>query len=121
MCPRALSDRHDQTKTDRALCFFFYWTTTGKLEFTDWSEVQRRLGSKEIAIFRQRMIIASPPPGQLGLKMKIVLNSLLSAICFHILELIAMKILINKVEIFKLYCKIYCMTCNAVVKTFLQL
>ena len=24
-----------------------------KLEFTDWSEVQRRLGSREIAIFRQ--------------------------------------------------------------------
>ena len=22
MCPRTLSDRHDQTETDRALCFF---------------------------------------------------------------------------------------------------
>ena len=36
---------------------FFYWTTTDKLEFTDWSEVQRRFGSGEIAIFRHRMII----------------------------------------------------------------
>ena len=30
---------------------FFYWTTTDKLEFTDWGEVQRRFGSGEIAIF----------------------------------------------------------------------
>ena len=33
--------------------FLFYWTTTDKLEFTDWSEVQRRFSSGEIAIFRQ--------------------------------------------------------------------
>ena len=37
-----------------------YWTTTDKLEFTDRSEVQRRFGSEEIAIFQQRMIIAPP-------------------------------------------------------------
>ena len=43
---------HDLTKKDRALCFFFYLTTTAKLEFTDWSEVQRRFGSGEIAIFQ---------------------------------------------------------------------
>ena len=28
--------------------FFFYWTTTEKLEFTDLSEVQQRFGSEEI-------------------------------------------------------------------------
>jgi len=38
-----------------------------KLEFTDWSEVQRRLGSGEIAIFRQRMIIV-PLPGIIRVK-----------------------------------------------------
>ena len=27
-----------------------------KLKFTDWSEVQRRFGSGEIAIFQQRMM-----------------------------------------------------------------
>ena len=26
---------------------FFYWTTTDKLEFTGWSEVQQRFGSGE--------------------------------------------------------------------------
>ena len=36
---------------------FFSWTATDKPEFTDWSEVQQRFGSGEIAIFRQRMII----------------------------------------------------------------
>ena len=36
MCPQTLSDRHDQTETDKALWVFFYWTTTDKLEFTDW-------------------------------------------------------------------------------------
>ena len=51
MCPRTLSDRYDQTETDRALWFFFYWTTMDKLEFTDWSEVQRGFGSGEIAVF----------------------------------------------------------------------
>ena len=38
----------------------FNWTTMDKLEFTDGSEVQRRFGSGEVAIFRQRMIIAPP-------------------------------------------------------------
>ena len=33
-----------------------------KLEFTDWSEVQWRFGSGEIAIFRKRMIINPSPP-----------------------------------------------------------
>ena len=47
--------------------FFFYWITTDKPELTDWSEVQRRLGSREIAIFRQRMIIM-PPPGIIRVK-----------------------------------------------------
>ena len=35
----------------------FSWTATDKLEFTDWSDVQWRFGSGEIAIFRKRMII----------------------------------------------------------------
>ena len=48
-----MSGRHDQTEKDRALSFFCYWTTTDRLEFTDWSEVQQRFGSGEIAIFRQ--------------------------------------------------------------------
>ena len=39
---------------------FFYWTTTDKLEFTDWSEVHRRLGSGEIAIFRLRGLKTPP-------------------------------------------------------------
>ena len=34
---------------------FFYWTTTDKLEFTDWFQVNRMLGCGEIAIFRPRM------------------------------------------------------------------
>ena len=33
-----------------------------KLEFADWSEVQRRIGCREIAIFRQRMMIKPPLP-----------------------------------------------------------
>ena len=32
----------------------------GKLEFTDWSEVQQMSRFGEIAIFRQRMMIAPP-------------------------------------------------------------
>ena len=36
---------------------FFYWTTTDKLEFTDWSEVNQMFGCGWIAIFRQRMMI----------------------------------------------------------------
>ena len=47
-------------RTDRAL--FLYWTTTDKLEFTDWSQVKRMFGCGKIQIFQQRMIIASPPP-----------------------------------------------------------
>ena len=34
-----------------------YWTTMDKLEFIDWSEVQRRFGFGEIAIFQQRMMV----------------------------------------------------------------
>ena len=37
---------------------FFYQNTTDKLELKDWSEVQHRVGSGEIAIFLQRI-----PPG----------------------------------------------------------
>ena len=40
---------------------FFYWTTMDKLEFTDWSEVQRWFGSGEIMIFRQGRQFAPPP------------------------------------------------------------
>ena len=40
---------------------FFYWTTTDKLEFADWSEVQRKIGSGEIAIFRQGGPFGPPP------------------------------------------------------------
>ena len=57
MCPGTLSDRHDQTKTDRALWFFFYLTTTDKLEFTDWSRVNRIFGCGENGILRWRMMI----------------------------------------------------------------
>ena len=35
---------------------FFSWIATDKLEFRDWSVVQRRLGSGEIAFFQQRII-----------------------------------------------------------------
>ena len=44
MCPQTLLDHHDQTKTDKALWFFFYWTTTDKLKFTDWSKVIQMFG-----------------------------------------------------------------------------
>ena len=40
---------------------FLYWSTTGKLKFTDWSQVQRKLSFKEIEIFQQRVLIAPPP------------------------------------------------------------
>ena len=40
---------------------FFYWTTTDKLGFTDLSEVQKRFGTGEIVISRQRMMITPPP------------------------------------------------------------
>ena len=30
---------------------FFYWTTTDKLKFIDWSQVKRMFGCGEIAIF----------------------------------------------------------------------
>ena len=40
---------------------FFYWTTTNKLKFTDWSQVNQMLSCGEIAIFRQRMMFAPPP------------------------------------------------------------
>ena len=39
-----------------------------KLEFTDWSEVQRRFGSVEIVIFQQRMMITPTPPGIIRVK-----------------------------------------------------
>ena len=29
---------------------FFYWTTTDKLKFTDWTQVNRMFGSGEIAV-----------------------------------------------------------------------
>ena len=40
------------------MLWIFYWTTTDKLKFTDWSEVQRMFGSE---IFQHRMMIAPPP------------------------------------------------------------
>ena len=51
---------------------FFYWTTMDKFEFTDWSEVQWMLGSGEIVIFRQRIII-TPYPGKTRVKRLFVL------------------------------------------------
>ena len=56
MFPQTLSDSHDQMETERALGFF-YGTTTDKLKFTDWFQVNRMLDCGEIAIFRQRMMI----------------------------------------------------------------
>jgi len=41
---------------------FFYWTTTDKLKFTDWSHVNRMLGCGDIMIFRQRMRIWKSGP-----------------------------------------------------------
>ena len=38
---------------EKSALVFFYWITTDKLEFTDWSEVEQRFGSGEIAIFGQ--------------------------------------------------------------------
>ena len=38
--------------------FFFHWTTTDKLEFTDWAKVNQMFGCGEITIFRQRMKIS---------------------------------------------------------------
>ena len=60
MRPQTSSKRHKQRQIERFV--FFCWTTTDKLEFTDCSEseVQRRFGSVEIAIFRHRMMIAAP-------------------------------------------------------------
>ena len=52
MCPRTLSDCHDQTETDRALWVFFYWTTTFKFEFTDLSWVHQMFGCGEKAFLR---------------------------------------------------------------------
>ena len=40
-----------QRQIERSVCFF-YWTTTDKLEFTDWSQVNRMNGCGENAIFR---------------------------------------------------------------------
>ena len=51
-----LSGRHDTTEKDREIFLFLL----DKLEFTAWCEVQRRFGSGQIAIFRQRMIIMLP-------------------------------------------------------------
>ena len=42
--------------------FFFFWTTTDKLEFTDWSQVKWMLGCGEIEIFRPRMMIWNNVP-----------------------------------------------------------
>ena len=39
---------------------FFYWTTTDKLEFTDWSWVKRIFRCGENAILRWRRMIAPP-------------------------------------------------------------
>ena len=46
------------------MLWFFYWTTTDKLKFTEWSEVQQKFGSGETAIFRQRMMITPFPRAQ---------------------------------------------------------
>ena len=48
MCPRTLSDRHDQTETDRALWFF----STGP-QRTNWS-LQTGLGSDGCSLQRNR-------------------------------------------------------------------
>ena len=42
--------------------FFSYWTTMDKLEFTDWSQVNRMNGCGEKAIFRWRKMFVPPPP-----------------------------------------------------------
>ena len=60
MCPRTLSDRYDQTETDRALWFFSYWTTTDKTKFTAWSQVDQKFDCWEIGNFWQRMMKVPP-------------------------------------------------------------
>ena len=45
---------------DRAF-WIFSRTTTDKLEETNWSEVHRMFRSREVVIFRQRMMISLPP------------------------------------------------------------
>ena len=40
---------------------FFYWTTTDKLEFTDWSQVNRMFSCGEIVIFWHRMMFVPTP------------------------------------------------------------
>ena len=61
-CSRTLPDLHNQTDADRAICFFFYWTTTDKLEFTDWSRVHRIFGcGKNVILWWRMMIVPSPP------------------------------------------------------------
>ena len=39
----------------------FYWTTTDKLKFADWSQVNQMFGSGEIGYIRQGRMIALPP------------------------------------------------------------
>ena len=41
--------------------FFFYWTTTIKLEFTDWSRVHSMFCCRENAILPWRRMITPPP------------------------------------------------------------
>ena len=37
----------------------FYWSTTDKLEYTDWLKVNQMMGCGDMAIFLQRMIIST--------------------------------------------------------------
>ena len=52
------------TKPKQIECsvFFFSWTKTDKLEFTEWSQVQQMFHCEENAILRWRIMIAPPPP-----------------------------------------------------------
>ena len=52
-CSQTLTDLHDLARIYRGLCLFvfFHWTTTDKIEFTDWSQVNQKFGCREIAIF----------------------------------------------------------------------
>ena len=58
------------TKLKQIECSVFSsWITTDKLEFTDWSRVQRMFHCGEKAILRWRMLIALPAHAHLlGLK-----------------------------------------------------
>ena len=64
---------------------FFYWITTGNVEFTDWSHVNQMFSCRELTIFCQIWMIMPPPPAPALIRGIIKYNGKRKCFCNKIL------------------------------------